>query len=296
MSDSTDGVDLRKTTNHYADGSDSPAWIDSMTRPNATTAWATSWTRNIEAPDGDLGLIQSSDGSSKIQITNLHGDVVSTMDNSTSVTALANYTESTEYGAARAGSTSLGQNYGWLGGKRRSTDSLGGLTLMGARLYNPTTGRFLSMDPVAGGNDNTYTYPADPINMVDLDGHWGSWRKQNWKGWGRKAWRWTKRNKWAIAGAAPSFACGASVACAIGAGAAFGLAKYTSKHRSKKSWRWRGAAKATGWGAAKGLGSKYLKNKIGRYGKKHVGKLRYGWRSRGAKVHRGPRSWRPWRW
>ena len=47
---------------------------------------------------------------------------------------------------------------------------------MGARLYNPVTGRFLSMDSVAGGNDNTYTYPPDPINMFDLSGEW-SWRK-----------------------------------------------------------------------------------------------------------------------
>lgn len=44
---------------------------------------------------------------------------------------------------------------------------------MGARLYNPTTGRLLSRDPVPGGNDNTYTYPADPVNVSDLDGRFG---------------------------------------------------------------------------------------------------------------------------
>ena len=41
---------------------------------------------------------------------------------------------------------------------------------MGVRLYNPESGRFLSTDPVYGGNANTYTYPLDPVNMYDLDG------------------------------------------------------------------------------------------------------------------------------
>jgi hypothetical protein len=41
---------------------------------------------------------------------------------------------------------------------------------MGARLYNPATGRFLSVDPVVEGSANRYLYPTDPINSFDLDG------------------------------------------------------------------------------------------------------------------------------
>lgn len=41
---------------------------------------------------------------------------------------------------------------------------------MGVRLYNPTTGAFLSADPMKGGNRTRYTYPLDPVNAVDLDG------------------------------------------------------------------------------------------------------------------------------
>jgi hypothetical protein len=42
--------------------------------------------------------------------------------------------------------------------------------LMGVRLYNPRTGRFLSLDPVVGANQNAYAYPVDPINSIDPSG------------------------------------------------------------------------------------------------------------------------------
>jgi hypothetical protein len=42
---------------------------------------------------------------------------------------------------------------------------------MGARPYNPTFGRFLSVDPVEGGSANDYDYVAgDPTNNTDLNG------------------------------------------------------------------------------------------------------------------------------
>ncbi len=42
---------------------------------------------------------------------------------------------------------------------------------MGVRLYTPATGRFLSVDPVHGGNAGAYEYVhADPLSRFDLDG------------------------------------------------------------------------------------------------------------------------------
>ena len=41
---------------------------------------------------------------------------------------------------------------------------------MGARVYLPSVGRFLQMDPVEGGTDNNYAYPNDPVGDFDLSG------------------------------------------------------------------------------------------------------------------------------
>jgi hypothetical protein len=45
------------------------------------------------------------------------------------------------------------------------------MTIMGARVYNPATGRFTSTDPVAGGNANPYDYcSGDAIGCSDTSG------------------------------------------------------------------------------------------------------------------------------
>ncbi|MFI7360521.1 hypothetical protein ACIBTP_42340, partial [Streptomyces avidinii] len=52
--------------------------------------------------------------------------------------------------------------------------------------------RFTTTDPVYGGGDNRYGYPADPINQYDLDGKRWGWIKKAVK-YGRSAVRWLRR-------------------------------------------------------------------------------------------------------
>ncbi|RCG25325.1 hypothetical protein DQ384_31110 [Sphaerisporangium album] len=147
-------------TNHYASGSDSPSWI---TEANGT------WTRNVTGLSG-LGAVRKSDGTTSLQLANLHGDVVATCDSGTGATGIQAYFEQTEYGSARPDTTNP-TRYSWLGTAQRSFDTLAGFALMGVRLYNPITGRFLQVDPVIGGSANAYDYcSADPVNCSDLNG------------------------------------------------------------------------------------------------------------------------------
>lgn len=145
--------------NHYANDSDEPRWI---TEDAASGAVA----RNVAGPDGDLAAVTSGTGDVRLALTNLHGDLSVTIDTALAEPELFDYEE---FGAPLAGQAD--QRYGWLGGKQRSAEALGGVILMGIRLYSPSLGRFLQTDPVQGGSCNPYDYVcADPANETDLSG------------------------------------------------------------------------------------------------------------------------------
>jgi RHS repeat-associated protein len=140
--------------NHYADDSDTPAWIDE----------GNGYSRTIRGLSGLTAIHQSATGQTQWQLVNLHGDVVATRD-AASGGLLATYLTD-EYGVAASK-----PRYGYLGTNQRSGDNTAGFLTMGVRLYNPVTGRFLSTDVVYGGNANPYDYcSGDPVNCADLTG------------------------------------------------------------------------------------------------------------------------------
>jgi RHS repeat-associated protein len=149
-------------TNYYDNSSDSPAWSGGSDG---------TWTRNVTGLDGNTDASVAYDPvtgltTTTMQLMDLHGNVAATA-NPTGTGLSATYTYD-EFGNA---TTTNGLRYGWLGGKDRAQAGVGNLTLMGQRLYDPATGRFLQTDPVPGGSANAYDYcNGDGINCYDLNG------------------------------------------------------------------------------------------------------------------------------
>ncbi|MEU2429105.1 DNRLRE domain-containing protein [Streptomyces sp. NPDC007861] len=146
--------------NHYGSDADNPRWIVEDTATGALT-------RNVNGFDNGLVATTAKSGSTVLQLVNLHGDVV--MHLPTTAGQAVTVLSTDEYGNRAEGPSTV--RYGWHGGQHRSSETLTDLVLMGVRLYNPATGRFLSGDPVPGGSCNAYDYAcADPVNSDDVTG------------------------------------------------------------------------------------------------------------------------------
>jgi RHS repeat-associated protein len=118
-------------------------------------------------------VIESSDGSTTYEVTNSQGTGETVINAATGWIKARRYT--TPYGRTR-GDTPLSSqwpdDHTFLG---KSTDTSTGLVAVGAREYDPATGRFISADPVFQPNDpqaiGGYAYAANnPVTNSDPSG------------------------------------------------------------------------------------------------------------------------------
>lgn len=107
-------------------------------------------------------------------VPNMHGDVLATANASG---LLVGKFVSGPFGEQVAASTkpvNSGSSASWqyVGKNQKLTEN--SLTLgpiqMGARVFLPSTGRFITVDPIDGGTENNYVYPGDPVNANDISG------------------------------------------------------------------------------------------------------------------------------
>ncbi|MGA9146093.1 MAG: RHS repeat-associated core domain-containing protein [Candidatus Nanopelagicales bacterium] len=191
MSATTTGSVSETTTYLYGDASDSPASLSVAKSGGVKTS-----SRFTDSPAGGMSISQetvASNGSAippswftlpsaasgsvtstvNVQLSNPHGDVVATIPNTANApaSAVSTVTAWAPFGTEQTGGVPA-KTYGWEGTAQRDTVNASSLITMGARIYNQTTGRFLTVDPVPGGNANPYMYPADPVNGEDLSGQW----------------------------------------------------------------------------------------------------------------------------
>jgi len=124
---------------HYAGAGSAPTWTSEGTEK---------WTRDIPGIDGALDAIQEAGKAPMLQLHDLQGNIVGTVEDSESATGLHSTYNSTEFGVPQPGTTP--PKYAWLGATGVSSEpSQGtGTTTQSGASYVPQVARHLQTAPV----------------------------------------------------------------------------------------------------------------------------------------------------
>jgi hypothetical protein len=146
--------------------------IDHYAGPGEALTWASEgsekWSRNIPGIDGALDAIQTNAGTPVLQLHDLAGDIVATVNDSEAETKLASTYNSTEFGVPQPGTTA--PKYAWLGANGLATELSSGTATKGGASYVPQVARDLQTAPVVPpgafpngsgtGSENTAVIPG----------------------------------------------------------------------------------------------------------------------------------------
>jgi RHS repeat-associated protein len=137
--------------------------------------------RYLGLPGGGTVVRTGSGTSYSFMIGDANGTPVLYLDNTAQVPTWRQFTP---YGSPRGGTVTAPDNHGFI---NKPMDANTGLTTVGAREYDPTTGRFVTLDPQLENDDpsqlNGYAYAgnnpvtrSDPTGerWIEDDGGWGS--------------------------------------------------------------------------------------------------------------------------